>query len=352
MILPQTDQRELVTPLFAGILQNPPWEQFLTRLLARTGAERASVIVRGPGGSSLDSWAQAYALRDSAPPQPDVGRGAPVSAPLRPLRVYSFTELRELEAGQAPRTHPDPLLAHGRVMRVPAGGGWDAWLMIEHREHVFAAADSVLLSSLGPHLAGALALLLEIDRQRRRAELAERALAALGVTQALLDRDLRPVVGAVPFSGARLAHAGALARGGQAVLPGATPEDPALLIRPAPPGDTLIDLPDAAVALTRTAAAAALDPTVLARLYGLSPREAELAAALCQGAELVPAGLALGLTTETTRNYSKRIYAKTGTRGQVDLVRLVLTGLAPLAPPAATLSERESRRRLAPALPA
>jgi DNA-binding NarL/FixJ family response regulator len=52
---------------------------------------------------------------------------------------------------------------------------------------------------------------------------------------------------------------------------------------------------------------------------------------LCRGLELVPAGLDLGLTPETTRNYSKRIYAKTGTRGQADLVRLVLTGLAPFA---------------------
>ncbi len=43
------------------------------------------------------------------------------------------------------------------------------------------------------------------------------------------------------------------------------------------------------------------------------------------------AGLALGLTVETTRNYSKRIYGKTGATGQADLVRLILSGLAPLA---------------------
>ena len=70
---------------------------------------------------------------------------------------------------------------------------------------------------------------------------------------------------------------------------------------------------------------------VLARLYGLSPREAALAEAISRGVPLIEAGQSLRLTPETTRNYSKRIYAKTGTSGQADLVRLVLEGLAPLA---------------------
>ncbi|MET0587942.1 MAG: LuxR family transcriptional regulator, partial [Novosphingobium sp.] len=43
------------------------------------------------------------------------------------------------------------------------------------------------------------------------------------------------------------------------------------------------------------------------------------------------AGAELQLTQETARNYSKRIYAKTGANGQADLVRLMLTGLAPFA---------------------
>ncbi len=42
-------------------------------------------------------------------------------------------------------------------------------------------------------------------------------------------------------------------------------------------------------------------------------------------------GEILHLTLETARNYSKRLYAKTGTRGQADLVRLVLTNVAMLA---------------------
>jgi DNA-binding CsgD family transcriptional regulator len=65
--------------------------------------------------------------------------------------------------------------------------------------------------------------------------------------------------------------------------------------------------------------------------HDLSEREAALAIALSRGQTIVEAGRDLHLTHETARNYSKRIYAKTGTSGQADLVRMVLSGLAPLA---------------------
>ena len=49
------------------------------------------------------------------------------------------------------------------------------------------------------------------------------------------------------------------------------------------------------------------------------------------GETIQDAGRRLRLTPETARNYSKRIYAKTGASGQADLVRMILTGLAPLS---------------------
>ena len=42
---------------------------------------------------------------------------------------------------------------------------------------------------------------------------------------------------------------------------------------------------------------------------------------LARGRSIAEAGAALGLTIETARNYSKRIYAKLGLRGQAELVR-------------------------------
>jgi len=46
---------------------------------------------------------------------------------------------------------------------------------------------------------------------------------------------------------------------------------------------------------------------------------------------IVEAAEAHALTVETARYYSKKIYAKTGARGQVDLVRNILTGVLALA---------------------
>jgi len=69
----------------------------------------------------------------------------------------------------------------------------------------------------------------------------------------------------------------------------------------------------------------------LVDLFGLTPAEARLAWALAQGLSIAEAADAHGLTTETARYYSKRIYAKTGARGQVDLVRNILTGVLALA---------------------
>jgi len=48
---------------------------------------------------------------------------------------------------------------------------------------------------------------------------------------------------------------------------------------------------------------------------------------MADGDSIAEAGEALGLTVETARNYSKRIYTKTGAQGQADLVRILLSGV-------------------------
>ena len=70
---------------------------------------------------------------------------------------------------------------------------------------------------------------------------------------------------------------------------------------------------------------------LLAQLSGLPRREAELALRLSQGRSIAEAAADMGLTLETVRNYSKRIYAQLGLRGQADLVRYVFESGAILA---------------------
>ena len=53
--------------------------------------------------------------------------------------------------------------------------------------------------------------------------------------------------------------------------------------------------------------------------------------ALSRGMSITEAAQDLGLTVETARNYSKKVYAKTGARGQPDLIRFVMRSVLAIA---------------------
>jgi len=67
---------------------------------------------------------------------------------------------------------------------------------------------------------------------------------------------------------------------------------------------------------------------VLGRLYGLTPAESRLAWLLVGDFSLAEAAVQLGITQSTARTVLKRVLAKTGTRRQASLVRLLLSGPA------------------------
>lgn len=64
-------------------------------------------------------------------------------------------------------------------------------------------------------------------------------------------------------------------------------------------------------------------PTLLAGLFDLTPAEARLATALSQGHALKAAAAGSNITEKTARTYLERIFAKTGTRQQSQLVALL-----------------------------
>lgn len=66
---------------------------------------------------------------------------------------------------------------------------------------------------------------------------------------------------------------------------------------------------------------------LLRRLYGLTPAEAGVAARLGAGATIDEVAEGMRLTRNTARFYLKRVFAKTGTRRQAELVRLLTTGV-------------------------
>lgn len=77
-------------------------------------------------------------------------------------------------------------------------------------------------------------------------------------------------------------------------------------------------------------AGAALNDDIVATLFGLRPAEAKVASLLADGLNFQQIAQAMEVTEETVRTYSKRVFAKTGTSRQAELVKLVLTSLANL----------------------
>jgi DNA-binding CsgD family transcriptional regulator len=338
MALSTFDHNDLVLTLFEGLFAPEPWDTFLARLLARTRAQR--IVLAGAGAE------RRMAERGFIPADPAAERAAlaAIAAPgLRANRVYALEELLDFD-DPARRERQDGLLGAARIgdarlIRVSGAEGHSFAVSLLHERTVFGAAESALLTALVPAIGIAAANLAAIRAQRLRLDAAEDALGRFGIGQAVLDRAGQPLAAdarwqAHPPAPGTLAEPGQPIDASRKVVRAEGPGGETVLFRPlthsgARPG---AEPPVTVAALRRPRAA---DPVAAARIIaaelGLSPREAALAALLAQGHALIEAGRLLHLTPETARNYSKRIYAKTGTSGQADLVRLVLQGLSGLA---------------------
>jgi DNA-binding CsgD family transcriptional regulator len=74
-------------------------------------------------------------------------------------------------------------------------------------------------------------------------------------------------------------------------------------------------------------AGAGVSQELARKLYGLSERESEVASAVVAGRTLEQAAKALRVEKETVRSHLKRVFSKTETSRQAELVRLLSVGL-------------------------
>lgn len=81
------------------------------------------------------------------------------------------------------------------------------------------------------------------------------------------------------------------------------------------------------IALSNAREPQELSPAAIASLFHLTPAEARLASALCQGISLDGYAQTRGLSVGTVRVQAKQIMAKTHTTRQADLVRLMLSSV-------------------------
>jgi DNA-binding CsgD family transcriptional regulator len=283
-----------------------------------------------------------------------------------PATAFTTEELLDRAAlGESDFRHTeiyaDWLNPHGiaRVLgsQLPLGEGELVALAFYRDEQArpFGRAECTLLDQLLPHLRRALRIALRIGQLDAERFALQSALDGLSIGVALLgdkgrvletNRALREI--AAQRDGLALARDGLVAekpaataamRAGEAVT----------LALPRPSGRRALqvlvaplraDSAEGAFGERARTLVVVSDPDVkpvrsfelLSGLYGLTAAEGRVAARLAAGTSLGEIADALGIRTSTARNHLKRIFEKTGTHRQGELVRLLNGGLGQALP--------------------
>ncbi|MEH6684553.1 MAG: helix-turn-helix transcriptional regulator [Qipengyuania sp.] len=332
MRIPNLGETELLVPLHSGVFEQPMWQTFLRQLRRVCTADGVAIRFRSAGEEGLVTLADGVV-------------GAFAESDMREARVYAGEELG----------HPE-----GGLRAVRVGSGELNLVLCVAAPQAPGAEIASLLSALVPHLRVALQVVSALERERGRASVGAEAFRRMNFGWIAVDRRCR-IVDLDAQAGRLLERTGALRRGPyDRLVPGSPAVDRQLTAlvramatdpRHRPRAINLSQDPwiDILVAPMRVDALAGEGKAVavvylrgdrsssadrheqLVDLFDLTPAEARLAWSLAQGLSITEAAQAHGLTVETARYYSKKIYAKTGARGQVDLVRNILTGVLALA---------------------
>lgn len=370
MPLTCADEAGLLAALYEGPLEQRTWYTFLTRLAASTRADYAYLHLLRGGAAMTDA---AGFFHVGKRPNADVReryyrelhRFDPVPhRQMQPNRVYAMEDLLEPNNGNHARFRREFLepagMTHGRIMRVIEPSGGSAWLMISRQLGNFDKKQEALIGALAPHLTIALRCYTAIGRERLRRSLSEDMAHRLNFGWMMLDAG-GYLIDYDAETRHLLEHSNAVGRSptGRLTMVGVVVErevrkalrsfarsinekprtihisdEPWLDILLMPIGDRAVlgtgERPVCVAYVHGEERPAAARRDNLRRLFGLSSCEAGLALTLSRGHTIAEGAKELGLTIETARSYSKRLYAKTGTRGQTDLVRLILASVVAL----------------------
>ena len=369
MIIEMARQDDIFLPLVEGIREVGQWERFLSALMARTQARHAVMLIAPANASSGDEPEFLHLAAPRAMQDPVIDRkvlrgiGLRPFRALRPGRVYAIEELLDHDDRPTRDRQRMMLDAHGirfgRWMRVTVDRLADAWLLLTREREDFSSAAVSTLSSTAPYLHAALRAFMALSEEQLARSMAQAALQRLGIGQIALDHAARVMAAdAVAERHLSFVETPDGRPGRRLLLPVAATDRVERYCAAAAAGNAdaepvLIRIDDGVMLMLQPAALplsqAMVQPAAMATLrlavrederqgaavlraqFRLSPREAALAQKISRGETIVEAGRHLHLTDETARNYSKRIYAQTRSRGQADLVRTILCGLAPLA---------------------
>ena len=361
--------QDLVKAIHAGPLEQPLWSSFVELLRSVLAASSTSFSFNL--GKSV---APGVLASSPAPGSPVFGEGPgdglelvgppPASEPFVPYRIYRVEEYLDRanpEHDHFYRTVIEPFGNHYlTVIPIPVPSGGDAWFTAARKSTGFTKAEDDLLLALVPHLEISLRTFFALERERSRAIASQEAVRKLDFCWLKLDSDCLIVdldrnaedllqrsqsVTRSPRGQLALARPSANAALKQAMRTlSQDSSDRALalhvgdqpwldmLLVPARSSSLVDRMKPTAIAYIHGEAGFGHERQAhLMELFNLSTREAGLAIAICRGLSIREAAGQIGLTEQSAREYTKRIYAKTGTRGQADLVRLILTSVVAIA---------------------
>lgn len=310
------DETALIQTLYSAATQagDGAWRAFLAMLSNMTRADIAALVIQAEDQKTVTVSAQNIPnwLTDALGPDDPMGLGR-----LRYERVYSQDDLPD----------SDHVI---RVVRTQAPDG-SVWLLLQKEREDFRAVDAALLSFLSPHLGTSAGIWSEFGRNSLDFQLKQRLTDSLDSDWIAFDQNGRTVDMGECAKQHRIALDPDLIR--QVVKTqsprSTTSGDFDIHLTPFTADMTTAQSPIACVALIRNPNPKTLpDVQTVTDTLDIAKAEARVAALLAQGHSLSESADRLGLTIETARNYTKRIFAQTGLKGQPDLVRRVLNGVA------------------------
>jgi DNA-binding CsgD family transcriptional regulator len=359
---------DLIAPLIEGIMEDPLWSAFMAGLRGRLGADYVSIVFRplpdGSPGNRLIHLYSGQAWPDEVNRRFRESLGGQDPVPYHDLvagRVYALNELLTFGDPEHDRYRLQLLTPGGmkfmRMMRIEEAGGVSAWLTVSRAEYEFGPEDDALIAAIAPFWRAALTSYVALERERVTASVANEAIRRLNFGWLTLDASGR-ILDSDAHAAGMLAASDMLRKGPggrlgardasvareitqaiQALVrePHGNPETRrprAIVLSREPWLDMLLVPSNLRTGTTRAAPAlvayvhadnwsSADRCDQLEQMFDLIPSEARLALALTRGMSIAEAAGELGLTVESARTYSKRIYAKTGARGQADLVRFI-----------------------------
>ncbi len=363
----------LVKTIYAGPMEDPPWDSFLEAVCVAMKAMAVTLILEppaaeGPGyilnaaGRLHSGWRTYREQFYASDPFVNLPEG-------RPVTISEYLPQNEFQTSEFNQIFLKPTGVHfilGADIR--AEGDVLARFRISRNDKSvdFGAEERALCALLIPHLRQSVDIFARLSRIASERTLYAGTLNQMAVGTIILDAHgkildkdriaealLKQADGVSSVSGMlSLSDRNASARlhetirkivesekkGERALVEAIRAERPSgnrdfgLIVKPAPQPRYLDEQHITAIVvfISDPDRHTAMAPAALAKLFGLTPAEAAFAVLLGDGLTLDEAAHELSIARNTARAHLRSIFAKTGVSRQTMLVRLIVTSLAQL----------------------